>query len=66
MSCASASWVANFAAQRVGKRYTPGQRGTPVAFGAANACSTGFGYAPLHRSAFGAGLKRYMEQESSW
>ena len=28
------------------KRYTPGQRGTLVAFGAANACSTGFGYAP--------------------
>ena len=28
------------------KRYTSGQEGTLVAFGAANACSTGFGYAP--------------------
>lgn len=28
------------------KKYSVGQQGTLVAFGAANACSTGFGYAP--------------------
>ena len=41
-----------------------GQCGTLVAFGAANTCSTGFGYTPLHRSVCGSGLKRYTEQES--
>ena len=40
------------------KRYTPGQRGTLVAFGAANACSTGFGYAPAPQER----LRRRLER----
>lgn len=40
------------------KRYTPGQRGTLVAFGAANACSTGFGYAPAPQER----LRRRLEK----
>ena len=37
---------------------TSGQRGTPVAFGAANACSTGFGYAPAPQER----LRRRLEK----
>ena len=40
------------------KRYTPGQCGTLVAFGAANACSTGFGYAPAPQER----LRRRLEK----
>ena len=40
------------------KHYTPGQCGTLVAFGAANTCSTGFGYAPAPQER----LRRRLER----
>ena len=44
---------------RTGRKcYTPGQPGTLVAFGAANACSTGFGYAPAPQER----LRRRLEK----